>query len=206
MGGDGLAAPATATGTAALAALQQAAQAISGTPSGDAVWVGAAYSPPADASAAAVDSGWSWFTHPVRNEFNELLLSAEVNSRPVAAGEARWGSGFPKLFGARFVGIEEQTSLESCAVLRWPRGGDGSVWENYACSSRVARFFVRPSAGLTVLAYGKSSFRLRLQCAKPGVHACLTCYAYVPCVFCVPVLFWRACLAVRVWRALVGWR
>lgn len=150
MGGGGLAAPAAASGTAALAALQQSAQAISATPSGEAAWVGAAYSPPADDSAAAVDSGWKWYNHPVRNEFKELLLSAEVNSRPVAAGEARWAPGFPKLYGARFVGIEAQSSVESCAALRWPRGSDGSTWENFACSSRAARFFVRPSAGLSV--------------------------------------------------------
>lgn len=136
MGGAGLAAP--ENGTASFSFLQQASQHLSRVPSGEAFWVGAAYVPPAGA-----DTGWRWLTHPSQSDFGELQVSPESGMRPVAAADAAWGPGFPKLFGARFVGIEAHSPLESCAALRWPSGAAAAMWENFACSSRVARFFVR---------------------------------------------------------------
>lgn len=149
MGGTALAAPAAAanSNTTDFSFLQAISQRVSGTPSGDAFWIGAGYTPPPSATAPTGDpgSGWRWIPRLSHNKFGELLLTAATVGRPLAAAEGRWGPGFPKMMGARFVRIEPGSPLESCAAVRWPRGVKAAVWENYACSGRVVRFFVRPN-------------------------------------------------------------
>ena len=147
MGGTGLAAPRSAADAPALLFLQQASELLSTTPSGEGFWVGAAYIPPtpgATLSADGSDTGWARFPTLSKNHFGELMLNRRTASEPLGAGEAAWGPGFPKQIGARFVGIEPGSPLESCVSLRWQKGAAAAVWENYACSSRVVRFFVRP--------------------------------------------------------------
>eukprot|EP00892_Ulva_mutabilis_P005786 jgi/Ulvmu1/357/UM001_0363.1 len=143
MGGSGLAAPASPGDAAALHFIEPTSTLLSATPSGEAFWVGGGYTPPpAAAASAAGDAGWKWYPRLSQNKFGELLLNGNTVSRPFEAGEVEWGTGFPKTIGARFVRIELGSPLESCASLRWPKGSATAVWENFACSGRVVRFFV----------------------------------------------------------------